>query len=136
MSTGCGRRRREQSRDHGNRFAGVVTRSQKVKTEGLSLSKGIIIWAIFLAVIAVGILISRKIKREIIENGIETEAVVSRIVEDGSLEDIDINVYVTFVTEDGEEIEAVLSNPRGGLEEGDNVRIKYHPKYKANARLV
>lgn len=107
-----------------------------MKTEGLELSKGIIMWAIFLAVIAVGILISRKIKREIIENGIETEAVVSRIVEDGSLEDIDINVYVTFVTEDGEEIEAVLSNPRADLEEGDNVRIKYHPKYKANARLV
>ena len=30
----------------------------------------------------------------------------------------------------------ILSNPRADLEEGQPVRIKYHPKYKGNARLV
>ena len=91
---------------------------------------------VFLAVIAAGILVSRRIKSEINENGIETDAVVSRITDDGTPEDIDINVYVRYRTENGEEIEGVLSNPRAGLEEGQQVRIKYHPKYKSNARLV
>lgn len=91
---------------------------------------------VFLAVIAAGILVSRRIKSEINENGIETDAVVSRITDDGTPEDIDINVYVRYRTENGEEIEGILSNPRAGLEEGQQVRIKYHPKYKSNARLV
>ena len=100
------------------------------------MDKGIIMWAVFLAVIAAGTLISRRIKKEIMENGIETDAAVSRIVDDGTQTDIDINVYVRFIAEDGSEVEAVLSNPRNDLEEGQRVRIKYHPKYKTNARLV
>lgn len=91
---------------------------------------------VFLAVIAAGILVSRRIKSEINENGIETDAIVSRITDDGTPEDIDINVYVRYRTENGEEIEGILSNPRAGLEEDQQVRIKYHPKYKSNARLV
>ena len=35
------------------------------------MDKGIIMWAVFLAVIAAGTLISRRIKKEIEENGIE-----------------------------------------------------------------
>ena len=82
------------------------------------MDKGIIAWMVFLAVIAAGILVSRRIKSEINENGIETDAVVSRITDDGTPEDIDINVYVRYRTENGEEIEGILSNPRAGLEEG------------------
>ena len=100
------------------------------------MDKGIIAWMVFLAVIAAGILVSRRIKSEINENGIETDAIVSRSTDDGTPEDIDINVYVRYRTENGEEIEGILSNPRAGLEEGQQVRIKYHPKYKSNARLV
>lgn len=43
---------------------------------------------------------------------------------------------MSFIAEDGSEVEAVLSNPRNDLEEGQRVRIKYHPKYKTNAWLV
>ena len=100
------------------------------------MDKGIIMWAVFLAVIAAGTLISRRIKKEIEENGIETDATVSRTVDDGTQTDIDINVYMSFIAEDGSEVEAVLSNPRNELEEGQRVRIKYHPKYKTNAWLV
>jgi hypothetical protein len=50
--------------------------------------------------------------------------------------EIDINVYVRYRTANGEEAEAILSNPRSDLEEGQRVRIKYHPKMKGNARLV
>ena len=100
------------------------------------MNRGIIVWIVFLAVCAGIILVSNRIKRETNENGIETDAVVSRITDDGTQTDFDFNVYVSFLTEDGEEIEAVLSNPRDDLEEGQQVRIKYHPKYKNNARLI
>ena len=101
-----------------------------------TLDKGIIMWGLFLTVFAAGMLISRRIKNSIIVNGIETYAVVSRIVDDGTQSDIDMNVYVTFTAEDGKEIEAILSNPRTDLKEGQQVRIKYHPKYRNTARLV
>ncbi len=100
------------------------------------MDKGIIMWMVFLMVIAAGMLISRRIKSEINENGIETDAVVSRIVDDGTTEEIDIDVYVRYCTENGEEVEGILSNPRADMEEGQTVRIKYHPMYKQNARLV
>lgn len=100
------------------------------------MDKGIIMWAAFLAVILLGMLVSRKMKKETGENGIETDAVVSRISEDMSQDLSDFIVYVKYNTEDGNEIEGVLSNPRTDLKEGQQVRIKYHPKYKNNARLV
>ncbi len=98
--------------------------------------KGIIAWAVFLAVCAAFMLISRRMKKTIEENGIETDAVVSRIIDEGSLEEIDINVYVKYYTEDGTEVEGILSNAPDGLTEGQHVRIKYHPKYINNARMV
>ncbi len=100
------------------------------------MDKGIVLWLVFLAVFAAGTLISRRIKRRIAEEGIETEAVVSRIVDDGAQGEIDIDVYVRYRTEDGEEIEGLLSNPRPDMEEGQRVRIKYHPTLKTNARLI
>ena len=100
------------------------------------MDKGIIMWAVFLIVIVVGILVSRKIKKGINEDGIETDAVVSRVSEDMSQDLSDFTVYVKYRTEDGEEVEGVISNPRTDLEEGQQVRIKYHPKYKNNARLL
>lgn len=100
------------------------------------MDKGLLLWAAFLAVMSLGMLISRRFKKEIEEDGIETEAVVSRIVDDGTPTEQDINVYVRYLTKDGEEVEGILSNPRSDLEEGQTVRVKYHPKHKTNARLV
>ena len=100
------------------------------------MDKGIIMWAVLAAVFAVIMLISRKIKNDIKEKGIETDAVVSRISDDGSSDEVDINVYVRYRTEIGKEIEGILSNPRTDLQVGQRVRIKYHPKYTGNARLV
>ena len=93
-------------------------------------------WIVFAAVFVVGVLVSRMIKNGTEKNGIEADAMISRIVDDGTQTDIDINVYVRYRTANGEEAEAVLSNPRSDLEEGQRVRIKYHPKRKGNARLV
>lgn len=93
-------------------------------------------WIVFAAVFVVGVLVSRMIKNGTEKNGIEADAMISRIVDDGTQTDIDINVYVRYRTANGEEAEAVLSNPQSDLEEGRRVRIKYHPKMKGNARLV
>ena len=99
-------------------------------------TKGIIMWTVFILICAAIILTSKRMKKQIEENGIETEAVVSRITDSGEPDEISINYYVTYTTQDGEEIEGILSNPRSDLEIGQKVKIKYHPKYKENARLV
>ncbi len=101
-----------------------------------NMDKGIVMWALFIAVIVAGALISRRIKSGIREDGIETEAVVSRIVDNGTQTDFDVHVYVKYRTADGIETEGILSNPRTDLKVGQPVRIKYHPKLKANARLI
>ena len=95
------------------------------------MDKGLIMWIVFAAVFVAGLLVSRMIKNGTEKNGIEADAIVSRIVDDGTPTDIDINVYVRYRTANGEE-----ANPRSDLEEGQRVRIKYHPKMKGNARLV
>ena len=100
------------------------------------MNTGIFMWVVFLAVIIAGMLISRRMKKTIVENGIETDAVVSRIIDNGTQTEIDIDVYVSYYTGDGKEVEGILSNPRSDLREGQRVHIKYHPKYTANARLM
>jgi hypothetical protein len=54
----------------------------------------------------------------------------------GGSDEITLQYYARYRTEGGEEVEGLLSNPRSDLEEGQRVRLKYHPKYKQNARLV
>ncbi len=99
-------------------------------------TKGIILWVGFAVVCAVIWLLSRRMKKQIEENGIETDGVISRIEEVGASDEIDLRYYARYRTQDGEEIEGVLSNPRSDLEVGQQIRLKYHPKYKANARLI
>ena len=53
------------------------------------MDKGIIMWGIFLGVFICGVLISRIIKKDTEENGIETDGVVSHIVDDGAQDYID-----------------------------------------------
>ena len=99
-------------------------------------AKGIIIWAVFIVICAVIYFISRKLKKQIEENGIETTGVISRIEDEGGTEDITFNYYAKYRTEDGEEIEGIISNPTAGLKEGQHVRLKYHPEHRMNARLI
>lgn len=80
--------------------------------------------------------VSNRMKKQIEENGIETTGVISRIEDVGAPDEITLHYYARYRTEDGEEVEGILSNPRSDLEVGQQVRIKYHPKHKANARLV
>ncbi len=98
--------------------------------------KGILLWVGLAAVCAVIWLISQRMKKQIEENGIETTGVISRITDAGGSDDVTLHYYARYRTEDGEETEGLLSNPRSGLEVGQQVRLKYHPKHKTNARLI
>ena len=99
-------------------------------------TKGIIMWIAFIAICAAIIIISRKMKNQIEENGIETTGVISRIDDEGGTEDITFIYYAKYRTEDGEEIEGIISNPTTNLEVGQQVRLKYHPEHRMNARLI
>ena len=98
--------------------------------------KGILLWVGFALICAVIYLFSYRMKKQIEKDGIETTGVISRIEEAGQPDEIDLHYYVKYRTEDGEEMEGLISNPRSGLEVGQAVHIKYHPKYKTNARLI
>ncbi len=97
--------------------------------------KGVVVWIVFLVLCAVVLFVARRIKKQIETGGIETTGVISRITDVGA-EDIDLRYYARYRTEDGEEIEGVLSNPSSDLEVGQRVRLKYHPKLKQNARII
>ncbi|MBE6910652.1 MAG: hypothetical protein E7474_13940 [Ruminococcaceae bacterium] len=99
-------------------------------------TKGMILWAVLLVICAAVYLASLRMKKQIEEIGIETTGVISRITDVGGPDEIDLRYYARYRTEDGEEVEGILSNSGSDLEEGQQVRLKYHPKYKTNARLV
>ena len=99
-------------------------------------TKAILLWAGLLIICGIIFFLSRRMKKQIEENGIETTGVISRITDVGGSDEITLQYYARYRTEDGEEIEGLLSNPGKDLEEGQQVRLKYHPKYKQNARLV
>ena len=94
-----------------------------------------IIVGIILAGFAIGgiwaYLVTKKTKAE----GIETTAVVSRIevhewnsgADTGPANDVTLDHFITYVNEDGQTIEALLSNPQGSLEVGDKMKIRYLP---------
>ena len=93
----------------------------------------IIIGIIFLFIVTGGIwafLLSKKIKRE----GIETEAVVSRIkknvwTEETGPDTVTMEYYVSYRNQAEQTVEAVLSRVPKKLQlvEGSKVRIKYLP---------
>ena len=99
-------------------------------------TKGIVLWVGLAVVCAVIYFLSRRMKKQIEENGIETTGVISRVTDEGGPDEINLQYYARYLTEDGEEVEGLLSNPRSDLEVGQQVRVKYHPKHKKNARLV
>ena len=99
-------------------------------------TKGILLWAGLLAVCAAICLGSRRMKKQIEENGIEADGVISRIEDVGGPDDVTLHCYARYRTEDGAEVEGLLSNPRSDLAVGQPVRLKYHPKHRTNARLI
>ena len=99
-------------------------------------TKGILLWVGLLIICGIIFFLSQRMKKQIEENGIETNGVISRITDEGGPDEIDLRYYAHYRTEDGEEVEGLLSDPRSDLKFGQQVRLKYHPKHKTNARLV
>ena len=99
-------------------------------------TEGVLLWVGFAVICAVIYLFSRRVKKQIEEDGIETVGMISRIEDVGGPGEIDLQYYASYRTEDGEEVEGILSNPRSNLEVGQQVCLKYHATHKANARLI
>ena len=99
-------------------------------------SSGVLLWSALAVICAAISLYSHRMKKQIEEGGIETDGVISRIVDAGGADDIVLHYYARYRTKEGEQVEGLLSNPRSDLEEGQQVRLKYHPKHKTNARLI
>ena len=63
------------------------------------------------------------------KNGIEAEAIVTRIEEDTLSDAIDYDYYVRYTTAEGKAQEARIKNPGPGLlRVGYRIRIKYLPE--------
>lgn len=104
-----------------------------------------IVGAVILIAIIVGIVFTSRLNNEINQNGIEADAVVTRINETENTDTDTLNTtihytyYVTYQTQDGQTVEAKLASGKSfenrigkswdsDLHEGSNVRIKYLPK--------
>ena len=122
------------------------------------------LFIVIVILVILGVLLVRSIKHRskrneaIMQNGIETDAVVSRVVESVSTDDDDedgggsetysYSYYVTFQTQEGQTVEARLGSGKtldvrvGGagwdrdLHEGSHVRIMYLPERPDYAILI
>ena len=84
----------------------------------------------FFVLIAIGAVWAYVVSNKVKKHGIETEAVVSRIDVQESLDSDNCvsrteTCYVSYVNQNGETVEAVLSNPKKGLKQGSRLKIKY-----------
>ena len=90
-----------------------------------------------IGIIVFNIIRSNKIRK----NGVEADAVISRIEEqesvdaDGSL-DVTYTYYVSYRTQDGQIIEAKLNHAPGRTRVGEQVHIKYLPEKPKYAILI
>ena len=98
--------------------------------------------AVVVLVLAVGAVYTFKRNNAIQKDGVEADAVVSRVdehenVNDDGHRDVTYTYYVTYQTQDGQEIEAKLGNEPPNLFRGAWLRIKYlpdKPKYVIPAK--
>lgn len=99
------------------------------------------IGGIFAVGIIIAVIFIVKRYNNIKKNGVETDAVISRIKEnetlndDGSV-DTDYIYYVKFTTQDGQAVEARLGGAPKLTRVGDRVRIKYLPEKPKYAILI
>ena len=99
--------------------------------------KGVIICAVFFAICAALLIVAHRMRKRIDEEGIEASGVISRVDESfDSDTGVEISVYARYRTEDGKEIEGLLLDAPSNLQEGQRVRLKYHPTLPMNAKVL
>ena len=91
-----------------------------------------VIFGVVVVGIVGGIIFTIMRTNAIKKNGIEANAVVSRIKEQENTDsegftDTTYIYYVTFTTQDGQSVEAKLGNPPSKIKVGDSLTIKYLP---------
>lgn len=105
-------------------------------------SNGKILFLGAVAALIIGVAVYSFIRNnKIRKNGVEVDAVVSRIEEETSPSsaggtDFHETYYVTYTSPDGQTVEAKLDHAPGYTRVGDPVRIKYLPEKPRFALLV
>ena len=90
--------------------------------------------AVIVAVIVVGIIYSIAFTRKVQKNGVEADAILSRIeVNTNTDSDGDITTtttyYVTYVNQEGQSVEAkLMTEPPRSVRQGASLRVKYLPE--------
>ena len=97
--------------------------------------KYFLIGVFVVSVVAVVVFTARR-NKAIKENGIETNAVVSRIKEDADPESNSYTYFVTYTTADGQNVEARVNTLPDYIHVGDMVRIKYLPEKPKYVLLI
>ena len=100
-----------------------------------------VIFGVVVVGIVGGIIFTIMRTNAIKKNGIEANAVVSRIKEQESTDsdgftDTTYIYFVKFRTQDGQEMEADLNHASGRTRLGDKVKIKYLPEKPKHAVLI
>lgn len=94
------------------------------------------------AALIIGFIVYTLIRNnKIRKNGVETDAVITRIEEQESIDseggvDYTYTHYVTYHAPDGQSVEAKLDHAPWGARVGDAVRIKYLPEKPKFAIIV
>ena len=94
------------------------------------------------AALIIGFIVYTLIRNnKIRKNGVETDAVITRIEEQESIDseggvDYTYTHYVTYHAPDGQSVEAKLDHAPWGARVGDTVRIKYLPEKPKFAIIV
>ena len=97
--------------------------------------------AVIVVIIAISFIYSYKRSQKISQNGIEVDAVVSRMEEketedaDGN-RDVTYDYFVRYQNQAGETMEAKLGNPPRFIREGDHLRVKYLPEKPKYALMI
>ena len=86
--------------------------------------------AVIVAIIVAGVIYSIIFTRKVRKNGIEADAVLTRIeVDTDSDGDITTTYYVTYVNQEGQTVEAkLITAPPRSVREGAALRVKYLPE--------
>ena len=100
-----------------------------------------IIIAVIVIAVAAGVVYNFKRSQKIDREGVEADAVVSRVKEiekenEEGIHDVEYQYYVRYRSQSGETVEARLGNPPRFLTEGTQLRVKYLPEKPKYALMV
>ena len=85
--------------------------------------------------LAAWVFYTRKAGKEALEEGIETEGIITRIEDTYGAQRADARVFARY-TADGEETEGEVLGAPAGLRAGQRVRLRCHPRSRQKAAFI